>query len=159
MKIHISLSRQTLRLTDDAGCLIDGWPVSTSANGAGETENSGCTPRGRHRVDEKIGEGMPAGTVFVGRVPTGEIWSPALAAEQPERDWILARILWLAGCEPGFNQGPGCDTKARYIYIHGTGDDAPMGEPHSHGCIRMKTADVIRLFALTPTGTPVDIEE
>jgi hypothetical protein len=159
MKITISLSQQNLSLADDAGKLVGQWPVSSSEKGAGEIDGSGCTPRGRHRVAEKIGAGMPEGTVFVGRTPTGEFWSPEIAARQPGRDWILSRILWLEGCEPGRNQGPGCDSHARYIYIHGTGDSSPMGEPNSHGCIRMRGADIIELFDMAPEGTPVDIEE
>src|SRR5690606_7361302 len=129
--------------------------VSTAANGAGEREGSGCTPRGRHVVRARIGAGAPPGAVFRGRRPTGEVWSPELAAQHPERDWILSRILWLSGCEPGFNRLGEVDTMRRYIYIHGTPNDQPMGVPLSHGCVRMRNADVIELFERVPVGTEV----
>jgi lipoprotein-anchoring transpeptidase ErfK/SrfK len=118
---------------------------------------SGCTPRGLHRVRLRIGAGCLPGTVFRGRRPTGEVYGPELAAAYPERDWILTRILWLTGCEPGRNRGGGVDTLRRFIYIHGCPDAAPMGEPRSHGCIRMRNADLILLFDDTPVGTPVEI--
>src|SRR5690606_20033273 len=118
-----------------------------------------CTPRGRHVVRARIGAGAPAGAVFRGRRPTGEVWSPELAARYPGRDWILSRILWLSGREPGFNRLGGVDSMRRYIYIHGTPDDQPMGVPLSHGCVRMRNADVIELFDLVPPGTEVLIHE
>jgi lipoprotein-anchoring transpeptidase ErfK/SrfK len=93
--------------------------------------------------------------VFVGRRPTGEIWTPQLAAQVPDRDWILTRILWLSGCEPGVNRLGSVDSMQRYIYIHGTPDSEPMGVARSHGCIRMRNADVIALFDQVPAGTPV----
>jgi lipoprotein-anchoring transpeptidase ErfK/SrfK len=135
------------------------YPISTAASGIGERENSGCTPRGRHIIAQKIGEDAPINSVFVARQPTGEIYDAALAAAHPARDWILSRILWLAGCEAGFNQGEGCDTYRRYIYIHGTPDTEPMGIPLSHGCIRMRNTDVIDLFAQVSEGTQVQIVE
>ena len=159
MKIHISLARQTLSLLDDSGQCLRSWPVSTAANGAGEQNGSGCTPRGRHLIRAKIGAQQPENAVFVGRRPSGEVYSPALAAACPERDWILTRILWLSGCEPGFNRLGPVDTMRRYIYIHGCPDDLPMGEAASHGCIRMHNADLLELFAQVPVYTPVDISE
>ena len=102
---------------------------------------------------------MPAGSVFVGRRPTGEIYSDSLAREYPDRDWILSRILWLCGCEPGRNRLGQVDSMRRYIYIHGTPDSQPMGVPASHGCIRMRNQDVISLFAMVSPGTPVEISE
>jgi hypothetical protein len=154
--IRIDIPAQTL-------CLhVDGepggrWLVSTARNGVGEVEGSECTPRGLHRICEKIGAGSPPHTVFVGRRPTGEIWSPALAARHPGRDWILTRILWLEGCEPGRNRGGAVDSRARYIYIHGAPDDAVMGVPGSRGCVRMRAADIIELFDRTPLGAAVEI--
>jgi len=159
MRIEVSLSRQQLALFGDDGACIRRYPVSTAARGAGELRDSGCTPRGRHVVRAKIGAGMPAGTVFRARRPTGERWSPELAAAQPGRDWILSRILWLSGCEPGRNRLGAVDSMRRYIYIHGTGDDQPMGEPRSHGCIRMRNRDIIELFELVAAGTEVLIQE
>ncbi len=155
MRIEISIAEQTLRLFDEGGACLRIWSVSTAANGAGEREGSGCTPRGRHVVRARIGAGAPPGAVFRGRRPTGEVWSPELAAQHPERDWILSRILWLSGCEPGFNRLGEVDTMRRYIYIHGTPNDQPMGVPLSHGCVRMRNADVIELFERVPVGTEV----
>ena len=133
------------------------YSVSTALNGVGEQQDSGCTPRGKHRIADKIGAGQPINSVFVGRVPTGEIYSQELAKQHPQRDWILSRILWLDGLEAQFNQGAGCDTHARYIYIHGTPDTEPMGVARSHGCIRMRNADVIELFDLVTVDTMVNI--
>lgn len=156
MKIVIDITAQTLELFGDAGELLRRYPVSTGANGAGEEGGSYCTPRGRHVVRAKIGAGQPANTVFVGRRPTGEIWTPELGARHPGRDWILTRILWLSGCEPGYNRLGSCDTMRRYIYIHGTPDETRM-EPGSHGCVRMRNADVTELFDLVPAGTAVEL--
>ncbi|CAL94206.1 L,D-transpeptidase family protein [Azoarcus olearius] len=159
MRIRIDLGSQTLALFGDDGACIRRYPVSTAANGPGEREGSGCTPRGRHRIRAAIGRAMPIGTVFRGRRPTGEIWTPALAAAAPGRDWILSRILWLCGEEPGRNRLGEVDTMRRYVYIHGTGDDQPMGTPRSHGCIRMRNREVVELFDLVRPGTPVEICE
>lgn len=134
------------------------YPISTALAGVGEQDGSGCTPRGEHVVVERYGDGLPVGTVFVARQPTGEIYDAALAAAWPERDWILTRILRLSGCEPGVNQGEGCDSYTRYIYIHGTPDTEPMGEARSHGCVRMRNADLLQLFEQVPLGTRVRIE-
>lgn len=152
--IRIDVGAQALRLYD-GDRLLRQWPVSTARNGVGERQGSGCTPRGEHRVRIKIGAGCPPGTVFVGRRPTGEIYSEALAASAGQRDWILTRILWLTGTEPGINRGGDCDTLRRFIYIHGCPDTAPMGVPLSHGCIRMCNADLVELFDLIDNGIRV----
>jgi lipoprotein-anchoring transpeptidase ErfK/SrfK len=141
----------------DGDVLIRQYPVSTAANGVGEQTGSHCTPRGRHRIAEKIGADAPLGTAFKSRVPTGEIWTPELDAEFPGRDWILTRILWLEGLEPGTNQGGSVDSHGRFIYIHGTNEEHKLGTPASHGCIRMKNEDVAELFKLVPVGTEVRI--
>lgn len=159
MKIVVHLAAQRLDLFDDAGALRQSWPVSTAANGAGERAGSYCTPRGRHLVRAKIGAGLPLDSVLVGRRPTGERYSPALAQAEPGRDWILSRILWLSGCEPGFNRLGECDSMRRYIYIHGTPDEDFVAAPASHGCIRMRNADVVALFDQVPCYTPVEIVE
>ncbi|NMF88229.1 GNAT family N-acetyltransferase [Aromatoleum petrolei] len=159
MRILIDLVAQRLSLFGADGACIRRYSVSTALNGAGEVRDSGCTPRGRHCIRAKIGAGAAKATVFRGRRPTGEIWTPELAAANPGRDWILSRILWLSGCEPGRNRLGKLDSMRRYIYIHGTPDDQPMGEPRSHGCIRMRNDDVIELFDLVQAGTEVDIEE
>lgn len=155
--IRISLPAQTLTLLDDAGGTLRTYSVSTAKNGPGERRGSHCTPRGRHVVRARIGAGAPPNTVFVGRRPTGEVWSPELGARHPGRDWILTRILWLSGCEPGFNRLGDVDTMRRYVYIHGTPDSMPMGVPGSIGCVRMRNADVIELFDLVAPRTPVAI--
>ena len=154
--IQVDISGQQLHLL---GRVRRSYPVSTAFNGAGEHEGSGCTPRGKHVIADKIGAGQPINSVFVGRVPTGEIYHAELAAQYPERDWILSRILWLHGLEPGFNQGGGCDSHKRYIYIHGTPDTEPMGEARSHGCIRMRNTDMLELFELVEVGTSIEIFE
>jgi len=157
MKIDIHIATQQLELFDDSGKLLRSYSVSTAANGAGEVCGSHCTPRGKHIIRAKIGAGQPESTVFVRRRPTGEIYTPQLGAQFPERDWILTRILWLSGCEPGFNRSGENDTMRRYIYIHGTPDSVQLGTPGSHGCIRMRNADLIELFDMVPAGTEVEI--
>jgi predicted GNAT family N-acyltransferase len=159
MRILISLPAQTLELYDDSGQLMHRYSVSTAAAGAGEHFGSFRTPRGRHVIRAKIGAGQPDNTVFVGRRPTGEIWSPQLAAAHPGRDWILTRILWLSGCEPGFNRLGRVDTMCRFIYLHGSPDSVAMGKPGSIGCVRMRNRDIVELFTLVPCGTPVRIVE
>ena len=141
----------------DGDMLIRQYPVSTASNGVGEQNGSFCTPRGRHRIAEKIGAGAPLFAAFKSREPTGEIWTPELDAANPGRDWILTRILWLEGLEPGKNQGGTVDTHHRYIYVHGTHEEHKIGTPASHGCIRMKNADVAELFGLVKVGTEVRI--
>jgi lipoprotein-anchoring transpeptidase ErfK/SrfK len=133
------------------------WPVSTSRFGPGEKNGSFCTPRGRHIVRARIGAGQPLGAVFVRRRPTGEVWTPELHERYPGRDWILTRILWLSGCEPGRNRLGEVDTMRRYIYIHGSPDGAELGKPGSIGCVRMRNRDIAELFELVQPYTPVDI--
>ena len=157
LAIHISLERQHLTLTDSAGNTLAEYPVSTAFNGPGERDGSGCTPRGDHYIRAMIGAHQPIHTVYRGRRPTGEIYSPELGAQHPERDWILTRILWLCGRESGKNRGGGVDTFRRFIYIHGTPETEPMGVPLSHGCVRMRNHDVIDLFDRVSPGTAVSI--
>jgi lipoprotein-anchoring transpeptidase ErfK/SrfK len=156
VRVHVSVAQQQLDLWDGS-TLLRSYPVSTALNGVGEIHGSGCTPRGQHRVRAKVGAGCVPGTVFVGRRATGEVYSPELAAAHPGRDWILSRILWLTGCEPGVNRGGAVDTLRRYIYLHGCPDDCAMGVPLSHGCVRMANADVIDLFDRVVVGTRVTI--
>ncbi len=157
MNININISSQSLDLKDNRGKLLQRYAISTARNGAGQAQGSYCTPLGRHIIRAKIGAGAPVDTVFVGRRPTGEIYTPALAAQFPDRDWILTRILWLSGCEVGHNRLGQVDTMRRYIYIHGCPDSAPMGVQGSLGCIRMHNRDIITLFDQVPPGTLVDI--
>ena len=158
-KIHINIATQTLTLYQRHQ--VTRYTISTGKNGIGNQQDSGCTPIGQHIIAQKIGGEQPINSVFVGRVPTGERYDAQLGADHPSRDWILSRILWLAGTEEGHNKGSnaqgGCDTYQRYIYIHGTPDTEPMGQPYSHGCVRMRNTDIIELFEQVPEGTPVTI--
>ena len=131
------------------------FAISSGARGIGQHDGSGQTPVGWHYVRAAIGDGLPCGSVFRGRRPTGEVFSPDLARQYPERDWILTRILWLCGLERGLNRGGDVDSQRRYIYLHGTPDDQPMGVPASHGCIRLRDAALLSVFAAAPPGTPV----
>ena len=157
MDILITLADQTLTLRDGAETTL--FSVSTARAGAGCRQGSNATPLGRHLVRARFGEGLPAGAVFRGRRFHGELYDPARAAARPAQDWILSRILWLGGLQPGLNQGGDVDSFRRFIYIHGTPDSEPMGEPASHGCIRMRNTDVIALFARVPVATPVTLIE
>lgn len=154
--IRIDIGRQRLALLEDGRPVFEA-AVSTGRKGVGEEPDSERTPRGWHCVRAKIGAGCPENTVFVGRRPTGEIYSPELARRFPERDWILTRILWLSGLEPGKNRLGRVDTMRRYIYLHGCPDSEPMGVPASHGCIRMRNRDIIELFERVSAGTRVEI--
>ena len=156
--ITISVAKQLLELWQSGTCVLRA-PIATAANGVGEENGSECTPRGQHYIRAKIGEGCKVNTVFVGRRPTGEIYNPDLRLQHPRRDWILTRILWLCGTEPGRNRLGDVDTMRRYIYIHGAPDDDDMGTPSSHGCIKMRNNDVIELFNRVSAGTPVMITE
>jgi len=153
--IEINIKNQTLTLISSNMNLE--FPVSSAQNGIGQLLGSGCTPLGIHYVRAKVGFDLPINSVFVARRPTGEIYSPELSKSYPERDWILTRILWLCGKERGFNRLGNVDSMQRFIYIHGTPDSEPMGVPLSHGCIRMRNHDIIKLFDLTPIGTVVTI--
>ncbi|UVL54772.1 L,D-transpeptidase [Pseudomonas sp. B21-035] len=156
--LHISLADQCL-YGFAQGQLRLRLEISTARNGAGELNGSGCTPRGRHQVRAKIGAGLPQGAVLRGRRWTGETWSAELHEQFPGRDWILTRILWLSGCEPGVNRLGSVDTFRRYIYLHGTPDSEPMGVPLSHGCVRLRNADLLSLFDQVPVHCPVQIDE
>lgn len=157
MKIIIHIPSQTLELFDDSGKSLRRYLVSTGANGVGEENGSYCTPRGKHVIRAKIGAGQPENAVFVERRPTGEIYTPKLGVQHAGRDWILTRILWLSGCESGFNRSGSCDTMRRYIYIHGTPEGTEMGKPGSRGCVRMLNKELMELFDLVQAGTEVDI--
>lgn len=157
MKIIIHVPVQVLELFDASGKLLHTYQVSTGANGVGEENGSFCTPRGKHYIRAKIGSGVPENSVFVKRRPTGEIFTPELGKTNMGRDWILTRILWLSGNEPGYNRLGSCDTMRRYVYIHGTPDNTVLGKPGSRGCVRMRNDDIMELFDLVPAGTPVEI--
>lgn len=156
LSIEISPASQTLILTAD-GKEIRSYTISTAANGLGEEKNSFKTPRGWHIVRAKIGADFPLNSVFVKRRFTGEIYNAELGLLYPDRDWILTRILWLSGLEKGFNRLGNVDTMQRFVYIHGSPDERPVGVPTSHGCIRMQNQDIIELFDLVTYGTKVYI--
>lgn len=158
VQITISITDQVLKLFDGEQLVVQ-YPISTALNGPGETQNSGCTPRGKHYIRAMIGEGLQENSVLVGRRFTGEIYNADLAQQYPERDWILSRILWLCGQEIGKNRLGNVDTMQRYIYIHGTPDTEPMGVAKSHGCVRMRNSDLMKLYDRVIPGTPVLIEE
>ena len=157
-RLEISLAEQRLDLFRQGKC-VRSWPVSTARHGAGEQFGSEKTPRGWHRIRAMIGAGCAPGTVFVARRPTGEVWTPELGQQHPQRDWILTRILWLCGSEPGRNRLGDVDTQRRFIYIHGCPDTEPLDEPGSHGCVRMRNSDIIELFDAVAPGFPVHISE
>ena len=156
--IEVNIAEQHLRLFEQDKLLMDVL-VSTASNGAGELFGSECTPRGEHLIRARIGAGCQPGTVFVARRPTDEIYTPELKQVNPERDWILTRILWLSGTERGKNRLGNVDTMRRFIYIHGAPDEDLMGVPDSHGCVKMRNSDVIKLFDLVETGVTVNIVE
>jgi lipoprotein-anchoring transpeptidase ErfK/SrfK len=157
VSILVDTSAQKMLVTLPNGEMLR-YDVATARNGVGQNNGSECTPLGQHRVRAKIGRDRDMNTVFVGRRPTGEIYDSELASEYPDRDWILTRILWLCGQEPGFNRFGNVDTMRRFIYIHGAPDTHPMGVPSSHGCIKMRNSDIVELFDHVPVGTGVLIE-
>ncbi|HMV12233.1 MAG TPA: L,D-transpeptidase [Nitrosomonas sp.] len=159
MKIQINIEQQQLDLFDREERLVKRYLISSAKNGIGQVRGSYCTPLGKHIIRAKIGDKQPVNTVFVKRRPTGEIYTPQLAAQYPGRDWILTRIFWLSGCEVGFNRLGIVDTMRRYIYIHGSPDSAVMGKPGSIGCIRMHNDDLLELFDKVPVGTSVNITQ
>ena len=156
-QVRISLEAQKLDLLEDDE-IVKSYPISTSKHGPGERTDSYQTPRGRHIIRAKIGAGKSEGAVFVGRRPTGEIYSEALAETHPDRDWVLTRILWLSGTEVGVNRLGAVDSMRRHIYIHGTPPSEPLGVARSIGCIRMSNADIVKLFDLVAPGTVVNIQ-
>jgi lipoprotein-anchoring transpeptidase ErfK/SrfK len=159
MRIEVKIDSQYLDVIDKKQITIKSYKISTAKNGVGQDRGSFCTPLGKHVIRAKIGEGQPINTVFIRRRPTGEIYSPILGKRYPDRDWILTRILWLSGCEPGFNRLGTVDTMRRYIYIHGSPDNIDIGKPGSIGCIRMLNTDLLELFDLTNVGTEVNIKQ
>lgn len=158
----VSIASQTASLFENRSAapqskvdylMLKTFPCSTSRFGIGQEEGSNCTPLGLHRIAEKIGAGERAGTVFKSRKVVGHTSQPEFAAAK-----ITTRIMWLEGLEPGFNRGGNVDTHARYVYIHGTGDQTSIGKPDSCGCIHLADADLIPLFEKLPSGTLVWIE-
>jgi lipoprotein-anchoring transpeptidase ErfK/SrfK len=145
-EIHVSVRKQQLTLKSGRKKLA-GYPVSTSRFGLGSKEGSLKTPTGKFRIAEKIGDGMPLGTVFKSRRPV-KVTKKIVR----EDDLVMTRILWLDGLEPS-----NANTHDRFIYIHGTNHEESIGVPASHGCIRMRNADLVELFELVAIDTPVAI--
>lgn len=143
----VDVARQRLGFLEDGRLRLD-LPVSTAAAGIGGEQDSLRTPPGWHRIQARIGTGIEAGTVFRGRVPSGERWCGEASGE----DLILTRILTLEGLEPGVNRGPGCDSLARFIYLHGTNREDLLGFPVSHGCLRLGNRDAMALFDQVEEG-------
>ena len=156
--IVVNIAAQRLQLLTGDSVAMD-VAIASATNGVGERAGSECTPRGWHQVRAMMGNNAPVNTVFVGRRHTGEIYAPGLRRIFPDRDWILTRILWLSGLEPGKNRLGPVDTMRRYIYIHGCPDEDEMGVPGSHGCVKMRNADVVKLFSAVMPGTRVFIGE
>lgn len=155
MGVWVSVGEQRLRLLQGGRILWEA-PCSTAAKGIGARINSYQTPLGWHSVAEKIGEGKPAGQVYREKRAANEVWKPGDVVKE---DLVLTRVLTLRGEEPGRNQGGEVDSYARGIYIHGTNDEARIGTPTSHGCVRLSNADVITAFERIPQGTLVLITE
>ena len=157
MLIEVHVPSQTLRLQDNSGQVLMETQISTGRKGVGEQNGSEQTPRGWHKIRAKIGAGQPENTIFVARRPTGERYTPEMRTSYPGRDWILTRILWLSGLEPGRNRLGKVDTMCRFIYIHGCPDEDPMGTPGSRGCVKMRNRELIELYDRVPVGTRVHI--
>lgn len=154
----VSSQQQRMYLCSPTGERLNSWLIATGKAGMGEQEGSGRTPRGWHRIRAALGQDANPLAVFVARRPTGELWSAELEQAQPNRDWILGRILWLVGEETGRNRGGQHDTQRRFIYIHGVPPSRPLGTPASQGCINLHPQDLLEVFALAPVGTKVFIE-
>ena len=158
-RIVVNVGKQLLYCIDDEDNILTEYPVSTSKFGLGNQNGSFKTPLGKHYIKHKIGGGFPLNEVFVGRQPQGVLEELITAKQTLPDDLITSRILWLEGQEPGVNQGEGIDSYQRYIYIHGTHEEEKIGEPASHGCVRMRNKDVVELFDRVDEGCSVLIQE
>jgi UDP-N-acetylmuramate--L-alanine ligase len=148
--VVVDLGRQSLGFLD-SGRLVAEYPISSASAGIGCEEGSYRTPPGWHRIHRRIGEGAPTGMIFRSREATGDIWK----GEPRDEDLILTRVLTLEGLEEGVNRGPGRDSRERFIYLHGTNQEARLGTPVSHGCVRLGNAAIIELFDLVQEGDVV----
>lgn len=157
--IEVGVHSQQLALYDERGVPVRQYVVSTASKGVGERVNSYQTPRGWHKVCERIGDGVARDTIIYRRQITPWLYTPQLHAEYPTKDWILTRILWLCGQEPGVNQGGDVDSYDRAIYLHGAGEHVAFGTPTSRGCVRMRGDDIIDLYDITANGIDVFINE
>ena len=153
----IDIPEQQLSVLNEQQEILFQCRVNTARNGIGCLQNSGCTPLGKHYVRACIGEGLSPYAVLKGRRPTGEEWTTDLMEANPERDWILGRILWLCGQEVGLNRGGLVDTFRRYIYIHGSPVWSTNALPSSHGCVRVGPDDMLRVFHYLSYGSSVSL--
>lgn len=158
VSVIISPKLQQMQLLQGTNVLRT-YIISTAKNGLGEEKNSFKTPRGLHVIRAKIGGGAPINAIFRERRFNGDIYTAQMNEMYPTRDWILTRILWLSGLEKGFNRLGNVDTMQRFVYIHGSPDERPTGNPTSRGCIRMRNEDIIEFYDLVSAGTKVYIED
>lgn len=149
LTLVVSIPDQRLRVLRGGHCLRV-FAISTAANGAGFEVNSFKTPTGRFRICEMIGDGMPVGTIFRSRLPVG-LWRDG---EPAGEDLILTRILRLDGLDP-----ENTNTFDRCIYLHGTNHEKLLGQPCSHGCVRLANADMVELFDMVSVGGQVRIQD
>jgi lipoprotein-anchoring transpeptidase ErfK/SrfK len=156
--IRISATDSKLYLMSDQK-ITKSYPISIAKNGLGNLLNSNKTPLGLHEIKKKIGKGVPQNGILKARIPTGKLAKIIKEPIATNTDLVTSRILWLSGLEPGVNKGGNVDSYNRFIYIHGTPEEGLIGQPASHGCIRMYNKDVIELFDLVPVGTKVLIEK
>ena len=156
--LHISCKHQRLEVYHNHRCM-QSMSISTGKKGTGQQKNSGKTPLGWHCIAEKFGDDAPINSVFVARKPTGEIYTSELKENNPERDWILTRILRLKGLELGVNLEGEVDTYQRYIFLHGTPVETILGVNGSKGCIRVRNRAIVKLYNQVSVGTPVYISD
>ena len=152
--MYVSIKHQRLYLIENDSTTRK-YPISTSKNGIGSKQNSYKTPPGLHTVKRKIGSDVPYGGIMESRVYDGKIAKILTEKKNAKKDYVTTRIMWLQGEEPGINRGRNIDSYNRYIYIHGTPEEGYIGQPASHGCIRMTNKDVIELFDFVDEGTPI----
>lgn len=152
--MYVSVKHQRLYLIVNDST-IRKYPISTAAKGIGSKMNSFKTPPGLHTISRKIGDNVPIGGLFQSRMYTGRQVKILTEKQKADGDYVTTRIMWLQGEEPGLNKGRSVDSYNRYIYIHGTAEEGYLGQPASHGCIRMKNTDVIELYNMIEEGTPI----
>jgi len=157
-RLLVNIKQQQLFYYGDEK-LLKQYPISSSEKGVGNLQDSYQTPLGLHQIKEKIGDGCEIYEVFIGRQPQGNFFELQNSDIELPDDIISSRILWLDGLEAGINQGGDVDTYQRYIYIHGTMDEDKIGQPVSHGCIRMLNKDIVELYSQLEIGCEVLIEE
>lgn len=156
--IYISASDAKLYLIKDKE-IIKSYPISIAKNGLGNVMNSNKTPTGLHEIKKMIGKDLPINTIIKSGISTGKIAQVISEPISVNTDLVTTRVIWLSGLEPGVNKGGKVDSYNRFIYIHGTPEEGLIGEPASHGCIRMLNKDVIELFNLVSLNTKVLIEK